>query len=90
MFSTIVLPDIEDNTPPTSEYTQLPVSEEDAGEAVVGSAPLKTKALSIGEKWQLLKPMLPRYMAPLCKCRLIFVRLIKLFTARPTQSLYIL
>ena len=88
MFSTIALPDIEDNTPPTSEYTRLPVSEED--EAVADSAPLKTKALSIGEKWVLLKPLLPRYMAPLCKCRLSFVRLIKLLTSRPAQSLYIL
>jgi hypothetical protein len=50
-----------------SEYTQLPVSEEDAGEAVAETAPLKTKALTIGEKWQLLKPMLPRYMLPLCE-----------------------
>ncbi|KAI0305535.1 CLN3 protein-domain-containing protein [Multifurca ochricompacta] len=48
-FSSLVLPDIEDATPPLSEYTQLPVSEEDAG-----------------EPWQLVKPMLPRYMAPLC------------------------
>jgi battenin len=73
VFSTIVLPDIEDNTPSTSEYTQLPVSEEDAGEAVADSAPLKTKALSIGEKWQLLKPLLPRYMAPLCMSSYFYV-----------------
>ena len=73
VFSTIVLPDIEDNTPSTSEYTQLPVSEEDAGEAVADSAPLKAKALSIGEKWQLLKPLLPRYMAPLCMSSSFYV-----------------
>jgi battenin len=73
VFSAIVLPDIEDNTPSTSEYTQLPVSEEDAGEAVADSAPLKTKAISIGEKWQLLKPLLPRYMAPLCMSSYFYV-----------------
>ena len=66
MFSTLVLPDIEDAAPTASEYTQLPVSEEDA-EAVAETAPLKTKALSFKEKWELLKPMLPRYMLPLCK-----------------------
>jgi hypothetical protein len=68
VFSALALPGIEDNAAPTSEYTQLPVSEDDAGEAVAESAPLKTKALSMGDKWQLLKPMIPRYMAPLCKC----------------------
>jgi hypothetical protein len=64
------------------------MSEED--EAVAESAPLKTKALSIGEKWELVKPLLPRYMAPLCKCRLSFLRLIELLTEWPAQSLYIL
>ncbi|KAH9994961.1 CLN3 protein-domain-containing protein [Russula compacta] len=61
-FSTLVLPSVEDSVPPTSEYTPLPVSEEDA---VMGPAPSKTKALSIADKWQLLKPMISRYMVPL-------------------------
>ncbi len=74
MFSTLVLPDIEDNAPSTSEYTQLPVSEEDAAVAVVESALLKTKALSIGDKWQLLKPLIPRYMVPLCESSFGFIR----------------
>jgi battenin len=67
-FSALVLPEIEVSASSRSEYTQLPVSEEDAGAAVVEPAPLTTKALSIGDKWQLLKPMIPRYMMPLCKC----------------------
>jgi len=53
------------------------VSEEDAGVAVVEPVPLKTKALSIWDKWQLLKPMIPRYMMPLCKCSVIFMCLAK-------------
>ncbi|KAH9956927.1 batten's disease protein Cln3 [Russula dissimulans] len=61
-LSALVLPDTEDSALPISEYTPLPASEEDAG---TETAPLKTKALSIADKWQLLKPMLPRYMAPL-------------------------
>jgi hypothetical protein len=71
VFSTLVLPDIDDAVPSTSEYTQLPVSEDDAGEAMAETAPLKTKALSIRDKWELLKPMLLRYMLPLCKLPLI-------------------
>jgi battenin len=66
-FSTLAVPGIEDFASSRSEYTQLPVSEEDAGVAVVEPIPLKTKALSIWDKWQLLKPMIPRYMMPLCK-----------------------
>ena len=66
-FSTLVLPEIEEFASSRSEYAQLPASEEDAGVAVVEPVPL-TKALSIGDKWQLLKPMIPRYMMPLCKC----------------------
>ncbi len=66
-FSALVLPELENSTSSRSEYTQLPVSEEDAGVAVVEPAPLTTKALSLGDKWQLLKPMIPRYMMPLCK-----------------------
>jgi battenin len=67
VFSILVLPDIEDAAPPLSEYTQLPVSEEDAEEAVAETAQLKVKALNVKEKWELLKPMLPRFMLPLCK-----------------------
>jgi battenin len=67
-FSALVLPEIEDFASSRTEYAQLPVSEEDAGGAVVEPLPLTTKALSIGDKWQLLKPMIPRYMMPLCKC----------------------
>ena len=65
-FSSLALSDTEEAELPSSEYTQLPVSEEEAGEAVVETVQLKPKTLTIGDKWQLLKPMLPRYMAPLC------------------------
>lgn len=66
-FSSLAISDPEEAVL-SSEYAPLPVSEEDAGEAVVETAPLKTKALTMADKWQLLKPMLPRYMAPLCMC----------------------
>lgn len=71
VFSSLILPEIEDSASSRSEYTQLPVSEEYEGVAVVEPAPLTTKALSIGDKWQLLKPMIPRYMMPLCKYSMI-------------------
>lgn len=64
-FSSLILPEIEDAASSRSEYTQLPVSDENAGVAVVEPVLLTTKALSIGDKWQLLKPMIPRYMLPL-------------------------
>lgn len=48
----------------------------------MGPAPSKTKALSIADKWQLLKPMISRYMVPLCKCLLIPPSLAKLLTKR--------
>ena len=67
-FSTLVLPEIEEFASSRPEYFQLPVSEEDDSVPVVEPAPLTTKALSIGDKWQLLKPMVPRYMVPLCEC----------------------
>ena len=70
-FSSLILPEIEDSSLSRSEYTQLPVSEENAGVAGVEPALLTTKALSIGDKWQLLKPIIPRYMMPLCKCSVI-------------------
>ncbi|KAN0129210.1 batten's disease protein Cln3 [Lactarius tabidus] len=63
-FSSLVISDAEEAVP-SSEYTQLPVSEEDEGEAMVETAPLKAKTLTMSDKWELLKPMLPRYMAPL-------------------------
>ncbi|KAI9461234.1 batten's disease protein Cln3 [Lactarius psammicola] len=66
VFSAFAFSDTEEAGLPSSEYTQLPVSDEDTGEAVVETAPLKAKTLTIGDKWQLVKPMLPRYMAPLC------------------------
>lgn len=84
VFSTVVLPEIEDFASSRSEYTQLPVSEDDAGVAVAEPAPLTTKALSIGDKWQLLKPMLPRYMMPLCKCPVIPLCLAELLTVVTT------
>lgn len=64
-LSSLVFSDPEEAGLPSSEYTPLPVSEEDTGEAVVETAPLTAKTLSLSDKWELLKPMLPRYMAPL-------------------------
>ncbi|KAH8979629.1 batten's disease protein Cln3 [Lactarius akahatsu] len=65
-LSSLVFSDPEEAGLPSSEYTPLPVLEEDAGEVVVETAPLTAKTLSLSDKWELLKPMLPRYMAPLC------------------------
>lgn len=84
-FSSLILPEIEDSASSRSEYTQLPVSEENAGVAVIEPAPLMTKALSIGDKWQLLKPMIPRYMMPLCKCSVIPMCLAKYSRSGPSS-----
>lgn len=45
-----------------AEYTTLPTSED--GELI----PKSSVALSFEDKWQLVKPLLPKYMLPLCRC----------------------
>lgn len=57
-------------------YTPLAAAEDEVGEEE-GSQPPGPKrgvALSINDKWRLVKPMLPKYMLPLCKSRYIVQR----------------
>jgi len=46
----------------STEYTPLPTDE---GEAGYGHP--RTVALSASDKWRLVKPMIPKYMLPLCE-----------------------
>jgi len=49
----------------STEYTPLPTDE---GEAAGCGHPRKV-ALSASDKWRLVKPMIPKYMLPLCESR---------------------
>ena len=55
-----------------AEYTALPTSDDDeqaAGEEVVGlgdATKLRNIALSMEDKWRLVRPLVGRYMMPLC------------------------
>lgn len=50
-----------------AEYTTLPTEEEDDGVIM----PKLSVALSLEDKWRLVKPLLPKYMLPLCACFII-------------------
>lgn len=50
-------------------YTPLATSEDQDGEeeGALSSGPKRNVALSAADKWRLVKPLLPKYMLPLCK-----------------------
>ena len=57
-----------DNAPMTASYTPLPRGEEDAVSVTESETVVKTPvALSMEDKWRLAKPMLIKYMLPLCE-----------------------
>ncbi|TFY77085.1 hypothetical protein EWM64_g6929 [Hericium alpestre] len=71
-FSPVAFPASYDDpligAPPTTSYTPLPTSEDEAGEnGETESIPviLKHSALSSADKWRLAKPLLAKYMLPL-------------------------
>jgi battenin len=57
--------------PPISAlpYTPLPEAEDEEGEeeGTIPSGPKRGVALSIADKWRLVKPLIPKYMLPLCE-----------------------
>ena len=53
------------------EYTPLPTDEDES--TTNGYHHSRTVALSASDKWQLVKPMIPKYMLPLCEW--LFARL---------------
>lgn len=76
VFTAITLPsELDDeNTPIAAEYAPLANDEGDTlrGTEVVDEVgPVKSAsvALSLQDKWRLAKPMLAKYMLPLCKQR---------------------
>lgn len=50
-------------------YTPLATAEDESGEedGSLRSVPAKSASLSAGDKWRLVRPLLGRYMLPLCK-----------------------
>ena len=71
-FTSVALPseyEDEASSPSTSiPYTPIPTTEvEDEVGLVTRALPEKTAvSLSIRDKWRLVKPLLPKYMLPLC------------------------
>ena len=71
-FTSVALPseyEDEASSPSTSiPYTPIPTTEvEDEVGTVIGALPEKSSvSLSIHDKWRLVKPLLPKYMLPLC------------------------
>lgn len=50
----------------STEYTPLPTDENEST-TVEYRRSRRTVALSAGDKWRLVKPMIPKYMLPLCE-----------------------
>ncbi len=73
MFSSLSLPSSYDDdaigAPSTAPYTPLATDDFDTDDPnnTLGSIPKQTVALSASDKWRLVKPLLPKYMFPLCK-----------------------
>ena len=53
----------------SAEYAPLPTDED--GDATNEHRRPRDVALSVSDKWRLVKPMIPRYMIPLCECLLV-------------------
>jgi battenin len=64
--------------PPISAlpYTPLPEAEDEEGEeeGTIPSGPKRGVALSIADKWRLVKPLIPKYMLPLCESITLLTR----------------
>jgi len=56
---------------PSAEYAPLPTDEDE--DAANERRHPRAVALSASDKWRLVKPMIPRYMIPLCEC--LFIQL---------------
>lgn len=52
----------------TAPYTPLPTDDDD-----VPIGPKSTIALSAADKWYLVRPLLLKYMLPLCECHRPFI-----------------
>lgn len=62
-FASVPIPSsYEDEEEPAAEYTTLPTSEDET------EIPKSSIELSFEDKWHLVKPLLRKYMLPLCKC----------------------
>ena len=63
--------DTELPSTPSAEYTPLPTDEDEG--TTDGYRHSRIVALSASDKWRLVKPMIPKYMLPLCEW--LFARL---------------
>lgn len=67
LFESVTIPAEDDDdylaAGPTTPYVPLPTDDDDT------HVPIKHHvALSAADKWMLVKPLLLKYMLPLCKC----------------------
>lgn len=65
------------DSPSPGSYTPLPEEDPDTnamrvaeGDTLLGQPPKLPVFLTAGDKWRLMKPMIYKYMLPLCKCSL--------------------
>jgi battenin len=67
------IPDvIEDMDASAFEYTPIPAADRDGVVDELGPPSGKAVALSAADKWRLVKPLLLKYMLPLCECIMSF------------------
>lgn len=74
--------DIEPSVASSTEYTPLPTDEGEGGTPEYLRA--RIVALSASDKWRLVKPLIPKYMFPLCECPTLCIRT-RLLTLTPPQ-----
>ncbi|KAF9515000.1 hypothetical protein BS47DRAFT_1328482 [Hydnum rufescens UP504] len=58
--------DLDGSEPSTAQYMSLPSTDIDAPSAIVAPLNRKAVALTPADKWKLVKPLLVKYMLPLC------------------------
>ena len=68
------------DSPSAGSYTPLPEEDSDIatveiaeGDTLLGQPPKVPVFLTAGDKWRLVKPMIYKYMLPLCKCSLRYM-----------------
>ena len=54
-------------TPLPEEDPEIPAMEVTEGDTLLGQPPKVPVFLTAGDKWRLVKPMILKYMLPLCK-----------------------
>jgi hypothetical protein len=71
------------------EYASLPVDEGEGGTPERPHPRSRIVALSASDKWRLVKPIIPKYMLPLCKCPTLCIRIGLLILTPPKVFVYL-